>query len=103
MLGGRESVSIVFGDAVLLDETSPQCFGKLGEFLVDLGLPLGVDYQRAPIGLRDIAIVVGALLGAQRVSTTLGGIVETRFLHDLPAGLDELFLALNLVLERVLD
>ena len=63
----------------------------------------GGDDERRQIGLGEVAVVVGLLLGAHGISPALVGVPEAGLLDDAAAGLDDLDLALDLVLQSGAD
>ena len=73
--------------------------GQCGSHLLDPGF---VDRQRRQIGIGEIAVVLRVFLAAHRARLVPVGIVESRLLRDGPAVLDQLDLAADLELDRVL-
>ena len=62
-----------------------------------------VDHERQQVRIREIAVVVRLFLRAHRARLAAIRVVQARFLHDLAAALDQLDLALDLVVDRALD
>ena len=69
----------------------------------DLLLPLGADDERREVGLGEVAVVVGLLLGAHGVGAAFGVVPEARLLDDAAAVFDDADLALDLVLDGGAD
>ncbi len=93
------SLSAVFGD-----HAGAAGLGQLGQRGARLrpGRP-AIDDERRQVGLGEVAVVVGLLLGAHGVGAAFAGVPEARLLDDAAAGLDDLDLALDLVLEGGAD
>ena len=62
-----------------------------------------VEHDRQQVRIGEVAVVVRLFLGAHRARLALVGVVEARFLHDLAAALEQLDLALDLVVDGLLD
>ncbi len=62
-----------------------------------------VERDRQQVRIREVAVVVRFFLGAQRARLALVRIVQARFLADLAAAFDDLDLARDLVVDRLLD
>ena len=77
--------------------------GQLGQ----LGAPvlplLLAHFNRAQIGIGEIAVIAGALLAAHALGELLALIPEAGFLNNRLAGLIGLDLALDFVVARLLD
>ena len=65
--------------------------------------PLAGDLDGDEVGIGEVAVVVRLLLAAHRAGGAALGVVEAGLLHHPAALLDELGLALDLVLDRLLD
>jgi len=94
---------VVDRDAVLLDEAVLLLELQLGERPADLLDPLLGDHDGDEVRVGEVAVVVGLLLAAHGVGLTLGVVPETRLLHHLAAALQDVLLALDLVLQGPLD
>ena len=76
--------------------------GHLGQRGRDLGDPPGVHFERAEVGVREVAIVHRLFLRPHRLRRARARLEEARLLHDRPARREHGRLPRDLVLERLL-
>lgn len=94
---------ILGGEPEGRDEAAPALPGELGEIAPQAGDPLGGERQRPQVGLREIAVVVGFLLAAQRPGRAAIRVEAAGLLDHRLAGVEPLRLTLDLRLERPRD
>ena len=74
--------------------------GQLGQARAAFLEERVVELERQQVGIGEVAIIVRVFLRAQRARHALVGIEQPRFLGDRAAALDQLDLALRLMLDR---
>ncbi len=98
-----QHAGVVGGQPVLAAEARGLLVRQLrqrGAHGLDRGL---VDHERQQVGIREVAVVVRFFLRAHRPRLAAVRVVQARLLHDLAAALDQLDLARDLVVDRLLD
>src|SRR5919107_1668422 len=100
---GREHASVVFGEAILLDEAGEHVLGQLGKLGLYVPHVRRRHLQGEQVRLREIAVVVGVLLAAELVHLVGLGIVVERGLLDTAAATQYLTLPLQLPRQAPLD
>ena len=103
LAAGGEHAGVVVGEAVLAHEARGLLVRQLGQRRAHRLDGRVVDHERQQVRVGEVAVVVRLFLGAHRARLVLVRIVQARFLHDLAAALEQLDLALDLVVDRVLD
>ena len=63
----------------------------------------GIDLDRQQVRVGEIAVVVGLFLGTHGAGFLLLRVEQARLLHHLATALDDQDLALDLVVDRLLD
>lgn len=99
----RDDAGVVVGQAVLFLEAGAACirqFRQLAAVLLDRLLTRD-DWRQ--VRLRHVAIVVGVLFAAHRERDAAGRVERARLLDDVAAVLEHLFLALDLVVDGILE
>src|SRR6266567_7361885 len=87
---------------ILRDEAIHHRCGQLRQCRSHSLNPRLIDRERRQIGIGEIAIILRVLLAAHRARLVPVGIVKPRLLHDGSAVLDQLDLAADFELDRML-
>ena len=98
-----QHAGVVGGEPVLRDEARGLLVRQLRQRRAHRFDHRLVDHQRQQVRVGEVAVVVRLFLGAHRARLAAVRVVEARLLHDLAAALDQLDLALDLVVDRALD
>ncbi len=99
----RQHFGVVFPQAVLLDEPGALGGRQFRHRRADLGQPPLAHAQRQQIRFGEVAVIVSVLLAPHRHGFAGIGVVQAGLLNDLAAALDDGDLALDLVVESLLE
>ena len=102
-LRGCEHRGVVGGEAEIRDQTLASRRRQLWQLGSDFGHPLAADLEGRQVGLGEVAIVSGELLGALRDRQGAGIIPTARFLDQPAARLQDFRLTFDLVLDRAVN
>ncbi|CRR45324.1 hypothetical protein PAERUG_E16_London_17_VIM_2_04_14_05465 [Pseudomonas aeruginosa] len=103
LAAGGQHAGIVGGQAVLALEAFALLHRQFRQLLAQLRQVLGFDDHRQQVGTGEVTVVVGFFLAAHGAGLVLVRVVQAGFLDHLAAVLDQLDLALDLVVDRLLD
>jgi hypothetical protein len=102
-LVGGDHAGVVFRQAQHVHVAAHPGLGKFRKGGADVLDEFGGDHQRDQVGFREVAVVVGVFLGAQRPRGALGDVVGAGLLGHDAAVVQDLRLADDLHLDGLLD
>src|SRR5262249_31634782 len=103
VLPGRQYAGIVLRQAILLDESMGACGWQFRQIPLKVSDPVLPELQWDEIGIRKIAVVMRLFLGSHDGRLAAIEIPQTSFLRDRSALAEDLRLALDFVLDGILD
>ncbi len=98
----RQDARILGLQSIILDESLLLGVGQLGQRRAH-GLDIVfADLHRQQVGVGEVAVVVGLFLASHRPGFVLRSVVEARFLNHLATSFEQVYLALDLEVNRTL-
>ena len=103
LAAGRQYGGVVGRQAVLALEAFAFLSRQLRQLAADFLDEAVFQYHRQQVGAGEVTVIVGFFLAAHGTGLVLVRVVQAGFLHHLAAILDQLDLALDLVVDGLLD